>query len=106
MSFRLPEGAVKYAETKTFTQDNIPAKLLKNHSTKPRSWGLIVLDEGELIYTIIDQPPILLTPQNPGVIRPGELHKIAAQDDVTFRVEFYHDPAADAEARDQEEVHL
>ncbi|WP_195821652.1 DUF1971 domain-containing protein [Roseobacter sp. MH60115] len=106
MTVSLPQGARKYSQTKTFDETTIPKPLLSNHSTKPKSWGLIVIDSGQLIYTRIDQQPQLLTPDHPGVILPGELHKIAPDGPVRFHVEFYHDPATRDSDRDDEEVTL
>lgn len=106
MTLPLPQGARKYSQTKTFAETTIPQPLLSNHCTKPNSWGLIVIESGQLIYTRIDRQPQLLAPENPGVILPGELHKIAPDGPVRFHVEFYHDPATKDADRDSEEVTL
>jgi tellurite resistance-related uncharacterized protein len=106
MTLSLPEGAIKYSQTKTYNETTIPKPLLSNHSTKPNSWGLIVIEAGKLIYTRIDKPPQTLTEVTPGVILPGELHQIAPQGPVSFHVEFYHDPDITASGRDSEEVGL
>lgn len=106
MTHALPDGAIKYAQTKTFDETSIPKPLLGNHSTKPTSWGLIVIEVGQLIYTRIDQPPQVLNGDAFGVILPGELHKIAPDGPVKFHVEFYHDPATTTAERDSEEVVL
>lgn len=106
MTLSLPQGVIKYAQTKTFDETTIPRPLLSNHSTKPNSWGLIVIEYGTLIYTRIDQEPMLLNPGNPGVILPGELHKIAPDGPLRFHVEFYHDPETKSADRDSEEVSL
>jgi len=106
MTNALPRGAIKYAQTKTFDETSIPKPLLSNHSTKPTSWGLIVIDAGQLVYTRIDQPPQVLNGETLGVILPGELHKVAPNGPVKFHVEFYHDPATATAARDSEQVVL
>jgi len=106
MTLSIPQGAVPYAQTKTFDETTIPKPLLDNHSTKPMSWGLIVIEDGQLAYTRIDQAPQILTPDTPGVILPGELHKIAPQGPVRFHVEFYHDPETALADRDTTEVAL
>ncbi len=106
MTLALPDGAIKYAQTKTFDATSIPKPLLRDHSTKPNSWGLIVIEEGQLIYTRTGQDPQVLTPDTPGVILPGELHKIAADGAVQFHVEFYHDPATQSGDRDTESLTL
>lgn len=106
MTQHLPQGATKYSQTKTFDETTIPKPLLSNHSTKPNSWGLIVIESGQLTYTRIDQEPQLLDSTSPGVILPAELHKIAPNGPVSFHVEFYHDPDTKAVDRDSEEVAL
>ncbi|WP_299701231.1 DUF1971 domain-containing protein [uncultured Tateyamaria sp.] len=106
MTVSLPHDAIKYAQTKTFDETTIPQPLLSNHSTKPNSWGLIVIESGQLLYTRIDREPQLLAPENPGVILPRELHKIAPDGSVRFHIEFYHDPATKDADRDNEEVAL
>lgn len=102
----LPTGCVKYAQTKTFTSATIPKALLKNHSTKPGSWGLIVVHMGCLIYMRTEQELQTLGPDTPGVIFPGELHKVAPKDAVSFHVEFYHDPEIATDKRDNEDISL
>jgi tellurite resistance-related uncharacterized protein len=104
MTLSLPADAEKYAQTKVFSANTIPKPLLQDHSTKPSSWGLIVVGSGSLIYTRINQDPQRLSPGTDGVILPGELHKIAPDGDVSFHVEFYHDPTTSV--RDSEEVAL
>ena len=79
MTLTLPDGAVKYAQTKTFTETTVPKSLLRDHSTKPNSWGLIVVETGTLIYTRIEQPEQVVEVGSPGVIVPAELHKIATK---------------------------
>ena len=106
MTLSLPHGATKYAQTKSFDETTIPARLLQDHSTKPSSWGLIVIESGQLTYTRMDQTPQLLDPNTPGVILPAEPHKIAPVGAMKFHVAFYHDPDTSAEDRDGEEASL
>lgn len=106
MTSSLPTGVERYAQTKMFNETTIPRPLLENHSTKPSSWGLIVIETGRLIYTRTNLEPQVLAPETAGVIFPGELHKIAPDGAVRFHVEFYHDPATKASDRDGEEVSL
>ncbi|WP_299554706.1 DUF1971 domain-containing protein [uncultured Tateyamaria sp.] len=106
MTPSLPRGAKKYSQTKTFDETTIPQPLLSNHSTKPNSWGLIVIKNGQLIYTRINQEARILNSETPGVILPGELHKIAPDGPVTFHIEFYHDADAQVADRDSDEVAL
>ena len=47
----LPEAAREYRRSATFTQDTVPAGLLRDHGTKPGVWALIVIESGQLDYT-------------------------------------------------------
>ena len=106
MTLKLPSGAVQYAQTKSFTEATIPKPLLCNHSTKPNSWGLIVLEAGKLLYTRDGQSPQTLEVGTNGVILPGELHKIAADGCVRFHIKFYHDPDTAVSSRDTKEIQI
>ena len=90
----LPEGLVSYRRTADFTETTMPAALLADHTTKEGSWGLIVVEEGTLLYRVTDprRPPseTLLTPlTDPGVIEPTILHHVVPQGPVRFHVEFW-----------------
>lgn len=86
----LPDNVSPYRRTPTFRQDSIPPGLLKAHSTKPGTWGRIVVVRGELIYRIVEPYPaeILLSPDIVGVVEPMVLHEVAPVGEVEFYVEF------------------
>jgi tellurite resistance-related uncharacterized protein len=93
----LPDDVVLYSQVPknnpSFTATTIPKGLLKNHSTKDGTWGVIRVLKGALQYKIEDQPEILLDSGNPGVIEPQVLHSVSPlSDDVEFVVEFYRYP--------------
>lgn len=86
----LPGNVQKYAETPIFKETSVPEKLLGLHDTKPGVWGRIVVLLGQLDY-IIPGPPEQrhrLSPKQPGIIRPTELHRVAPVGAVRFKVEF------------------
>ncbi len=85
----LPPGAREYRRSATFTEVNVPAGLLQNHRTKAGTWALVVVEAGELEYTI--ESPLstfLLTPQLPGVIAPTVSHRVKVLGPVRFYVAF------------------
>ncbi len=85
----LPAAAREYKRTATFTEANVPAGLLRDHSTKEGAWALIVVEAGQLEYTI--ESPLctfLLTPQLPGVIAPTVPHRVNLVGPVQFHLEF------------------
>lgn len=85
----LPSEAREYKRSATFTEANVPAGLLRDHSTKEGTWALIVVEDGQLAYTI--ESPLrtfLLTPELPGVIEPTVPHRVTVIGPVRFHVEF------------------
>lgn len=92
-----PPDAVPYKRTPSFTEENVPAGLLADHDTKEGTWGLIVVEKGQLRY-IVDDPrrprsERILTPDtDPGVIEPTVRHRVAPLGVVRFHVEFLRIP--------------
>lgn len=104
---KLPKDVVKYSQVpkqgKVFTSTTIPKGLLKEHTTKKGTWGIINVSKGKLLYTITGKRgddddisgPISfeLSPQFHGVIQPQLLHQVKAlTDDLEFIVEFLRLP--------------
>ena len=50
----LPEDVRPYRKTDVFTQETVPAGLLRAHTTKEGAWALIHVLEGRLAYSIKD----------------------------------------------------
>lgn len=111
----LPKGLVKYStvpkEGTQFTATTIPRGLLKEHSTKKGTWGIIRVSQGLLEYTIpkakvvvtsvdIDtssdqqqQHVFELSKDFHGIIEPQRLHQVRPlTEDVEFVVEFMRLP--------------
>lgn len=91
---KLPEGVSFYKRTDTFTQDTVPAGLLKDHSTKAGVWGLIKVESGRLLYRGTDPRQdafeMELGPDvAPGLVEPTLLHHVVPIGPVRFHVEFY-----------------
>ena len=88
----LPANAVPYKRTAEFIHSSVPSGLLRGHSTKPGTWGKIVVLEGTLTYRILEPTieEVLLSPQHCGVIEPTIKHEVMPQIGVRFYVEFYH----------------
>jgi tellurite resistance-related uncharacterized protein len=86
----LPPDLVKYNQVPkdgVFTAKIVPKGLLKEHSTKAGTWGVIKVTKGRLGYRIVtDEEPIILDPEKSGVIKPQILHG------VEFVVEFHRVP--------------
>ncbi|WP_235506697.1 DUF1971 domain-containing protein [Altererythrobacter sp. Root672] len=88
-----PDGLRTYKRTATYTEDSIPAGLLKDHATKEGTWGLIHVEQGKLRFLVTDdrRPLIerILTPEtDPGLVEPTILHHVEPLGQVRFHVEF------------------
>ena len=72
---QLPANVKAYHRTPDFDAASVPAGLLREHRTKAGTWGLIVIEKGELLYRILEPEveEILLTTERSGVVEPGLL---------------------------------
>lgn len=90
----LPPDVQPYRRTPAFTETTVPPALLKAHTTKEGTWGLIHVLEGRLAYRINDpRRPVsetVLTADGPaGVVEPTILHEVRPLGPVSFFVEFH-----------------
>ncbi len=97
-AFELPDDAVSYKRTDTFTATTMPAALRKDHATRPGVWARIVVDAGRLRYHV--HAPLArmleLGPGRPGIVVPEVRHHVepaahpegVGADAVRFHVEF------------------
>lgn len=88
----LPNSVKHYKSTPLFDENSIPKGFLSNHTTKPGTWGLLIIESGQLNYIITEsgyEEEVILTPSNPGVIEPSTTHYIRANCPVRFYVKFY-----------------
>lgn len=95
----LPPGLISYRRTPEFSETSVPPALLADHDTKPGTWGLIHVAEGQLRYTVTDPrrpaADIILSPDRaPGIVEPTIRHHIEPIGKVAFHVEFFRAPAS------------
>lgn len=86
----MPADCVPYRRTATFTQDTIPAGLLRAHSSG--IWALIHVMEGKLLYRVggpRSSERIIGPGDRPGLIEPHRLHEVAPLGPVRFYLEFH-----------------
>jgi len=88
----LPEGAVEYQRTATFTEHTLPAGLLAEHRTKAGTWARIVIDEGALDYHVRGRVHHL-TRGTAGLVEPERLHHVSLVGPVRVHVEFWRIPS-------------
>ena len=95
----LPETVVPYRRTPVFTEDSIPAALLRVHRTKPGVWGLIEVLEGQLLYRVLvpKSERVLVPGAAPGVVEPAVPHEVEPLGPVRFHVTFYRLPEAESQ---------
>lgn len=72
----LPPGAQAYKRTPVFTQDTVPAGLLRDHVTREGTWALIHVLEGVVRYRVpgLDVEQDLHPAAAPGVVLPQMPH--------------------------------
>ena len=87
-------SAQPYRSTPVFDQDTLPQALRARHNTKAGVWGVIRVLEGELRLTYLGDPSseVLLTPGQPGLIRPQQPHFVTPLGPMKMQVDFYDQP--------------
>ncbi len=102
MSEVIPPGYVLVRTTDVFTQDSVPAGLLRAHRIASGVWGRLVVRSGSLRF-VFDSPDDVdhATTVNGGeqgstvaaaesvIIPPAEPHHLEIDGPVSFVVEFY-----------------
>ena len=88
----LPPNVKSYKTTKLFSQDTVPAGLLRAHKTKAGTWGKIVVVQGSIVYRILEPEleEIVLDTDTHGVVEPQVLHEVSLVGEVQFYVDFHH----------------
>lgn len=82
---------VPYRTTTAFDEVSLPAALLRDHSLKAGSWGLIRVEEGSIQYHEGDISKVIV-PGMPTVIPPISAHHLALTGPVKLKIEFYDRP--------------
>lgn len=87
---QLPDGLHAYRRTPTFTEQTVPAGLLKDHEIKAGTWGVIHVASGELRYVVPSLgEDTVLSPEKDGIVLPETLHHVVPIGAVSFYVEFW-----------------
>jgi tellurite resistance-related uncharacterized protein len=89
----IPASATSYKRTPEFTENTVPASLLKAHQTKEGTWGKINVIEGKLRYRILEPKveEVILSTEKFGVVEPTVLHEVEPEGNVRFHVEFFRE---------------
>ena len=82
-----------YRSTAVFDETTLPAALRREHSTKAGVWGVIRVIEGSLkLQFAAGGEDRVLTPDQPGLVRPEQVHRVEPIGPVRMRVDFYDRP--------------
>lgn len=86
-----PLSPMPYKRTAVFDENTLPARLRREHRTKPDVWGVIRVLDGRVRYQVIDPTSeLILEPGRPGLIRPDEPHLVEPLGPVRMQIEFYN----------------
>lgn len=88
---QLPASVARYKQTAIFTEDSVPAALLRDHRTKRGVWAEIIVDEGKLEYTC-ERGTFVLRPGITGIVEPEQPHHVRLLGPVRFHVWFSAEP--------------
>jgi tellurite resistance-related uncharacterized protein len=90
----LPDGLELVRTTAEFDEGSVPQGLLRAHRVASDTWGRLVVNEGELVFTFDDDPDSgrRVVAGDPVVIPPGRPHHVTIDGRVRFAVEFYVAP--------------
>ena len=83
-----------YRSTSVFDEVTLPQALRHDHSTKTGVWGVIRVLQGELRLRFGDDRILVLDIENPGLVRPEEIHSVEPIGKMKMQVDFYdYDPS-------------
>ena len=87
----LPPGVAPYKTTPQFTLRSVPKGLLKDHSPKAGTWGLIQVHSGTLSYFLAGetQPLATVGAHQSWAVPPEVPHFVALSEDGVFSVVFH-----------------
>ncbi len=90
----LPNGLVHQRTTDIFSNETVPAGLLRAHRVADGVWGLLVVHSGSVVFVFEDEPdePNLIEAGDHMVIPPARLHHIELDEPTTFAIEFHRSP--------------
>ena len=87
---KLPDGLVKYSESRPFTEETFPKALERDHSTKPGVWAVLRVTAGSVVFhdENLGETREIEAGQNQ-VILPETVHSAQPKPGATVVVEFY-----------------
>ena len=84
-----------YKKTPEFTPDSVPQGLLKEHSVKIGTWGLLRVSAAEVTFHVASMGfTKRVVPGGEQIIVPELLHHIEPGSGAVFQIEFYRRQAS------------
>lgn len=81
-----------YASSPVFDEQTLPDALRNDHRTKPGTWGLLSVLEGEVRLIFLDPPSEhRVTPGEPAIIPPAATHHVVPLGAMRMQVEFFRE---------------
>ena len=87
----LPPGAVCTGSSPEFDATTVPEALLREHHTRPGTYGRLRILDGALRYVGAGDP-VELAAGDDLVILPDEAHRVEPAADARFVIEFFEVP--------------
>lgn len=82
-----------YGSSPVFDENTLPDALRGEHRTKPGTWGLLRVLEGEVRLVFEGSPgPLTVTADDPAIIPPEAPHHVECDGPMRMQVEFYREP--------------
>ncbi len=87
----LPLGYAPYRKTPEFTAATVPPMLLRQHSLKPGTWGVLHVLRGELEYVVEgpNETRVVLHAGEQARVLPEVEHHVTLREDAQFFVELW-----------------
>jgi len=84
---------IPYRTTPLFDETTLPAALRREHRTKAGVWGVIRVIKGRVRLVYIDPASeTIITPDDPGLVLPGQPHFVEPLGAIQMQVDFYDEP--------------
>jgi truncated hemoglobin YjbI/tellurite resistance-related uncharacterized protein len=84
-----PAASVPYRSSPVFDQDTLPEALRREHTTRSGTWGVIRVLSGKARLHLAEGGVSDLSPDEPGIVAPQQVHWVEPIGAVRLRVDFH-----------------
>lgn len=82
-------ASAPYRSSPEFDQDSLPQALRREHTTKAGTWGVIRVLSGKVRLHLAEGGVSDLTPEEPGIVAPEQVHWVEPVGAARLRVDFH-----------------